>query len=253
MSNAIETVRRLGFVNGALFAAARTVNWLTRGRAVLTKYYFMAQPVPAATSGIRAKDIAVEVVRAGDSRLSSFERTPDELARRFANGATCLAAWHGETLAGFLWFTHREYDEEEVRCSFRVDPADRAVWDFDVHIVPRYRFGRTFAVLWDAAFETMRTRGVRWSLSRVSAFNPESMRAHQRLGARCSAWAVFFVWETLQVTLSSLGRPAVRRLQQRPFPVLTIRVPADASMSRQACRAAEDAIVEQPPSGGPAT
>jgi hypothetical protein len=232
MRTAIEAIRRHGVVDASLFAAARVAGRLTRGRAVLTKYNFMAQPVPAAGARIRSKDIVVSEVHAGDPRLVQFERTADELASRFAAGATCLAAWHGETLAGFLWFTERPYDEEEVRCTFRIDPRDRAVWDFDVHIVPRYRFGRTFALLWDSAFANLRVRGVRWSISRVTAFNPESMRAHQRLGARPTGWAVFFVWGSVHVTLSSLGGLKCRWLQQRPFPVVQIRAPAERRVAR---------------------
>ena len=221
-----ELTRRVGAVNAALFAVSRALERLTGGRARVVKYYFMAQPVPRDPNpSARAKGIVVEEVMEGDPRLPLFERPALELARRFAVSSRCFAAWHGETLTGFLWFTDRHYDEDEVRCTFRVIPADRAVWDLDVHVMPRYRLGRTFALLWENAFAAMRSRGVRWTLSRVSAFNADSIRAHQRLGARRTGWAIFFLFGSFQFTLTSLGKSTCGRLEHGPYPVIDVRSP----------------------------
>lgn len=228
MTSIRALVDRLGRVDAALFATARALEWLSRGRVRLYKYYFMAQPVPAApVAPMRASGIVVDELPSGDARLSSLERPEEELRRRFAGGARCFAAWRGDTLTGFLWFTDRAYEEDEVRCTFRVDPRDDAVWDLDVHVVPQFRLGRTFALLWDAAFAAMRARGVRWTLSRVSAFKDESIRAHQRLGARRTGWAIFLLLGSLQITLTSCGRLKCRSLEQRPYPALTVRAPHD--------------------------
>jgi hypothetical protein len=228
MKAAIDLVRRLGVIDAALLVTARTLGFLTRGRAQLEKYYFLAQLVPRAPDrAFRAGGIAVAEVFADDPRLVEFERPMDELARRFANSSRCFAAWHGETLAGFLWFTEQRYDEDEVRCTFRIHPLDRAVWDFDVHIVPRFRLGRTFALLWESAFAAMRERDVRWSISRVSAFKAESIRAHQRLGARCTGSAVFLLLGSLQFTFTSPGRLKCRRLEQGPYPSMDVQAPGE--------------------------
>ena len=203
---ALEIVRRFGALDAALLVAARALAHVPTHRARLCKYYFLAQPVPDDPIRVaRASGIVVEELLKGDARLDQLGRADDELARRFAASARCFAAWQGEQLTGFLWFTDREYQEDEVRCTFRVDPRDRAVWDLDVHVVPRYRLGRTFALLWERAFAAMRARGVRWTISRVSAFNADSIRAHQRLGARPTGWAVFLSLGSIQVTLTSLG------------------------------------------------
>ena len=146
-----------------------------------------------------------------------------------ASASRCFAAWQGETLTGFLWFTERQYEEDEVRCTFRVHPHDQAVWDLDIHIVPRFRFGRSFALLWASAFAAMRVRGVRWTISRVSAFKAESIRAHQRLGAQRTGWALFFLWGSLQLTLTSLGGLKCRRLQHGPYPVIVVRSPGSGA------------------------
>jgi hypothetical protein len=229
MKAAIDLVRRLGVIDAVLMVAARSLEFLSRGRAQLVKYYFLAQPVPRATNRpvARAGGIAVAEVFADDPRLVQFERPMDELARRFANSSRCFAAWHGETLAGFLWFTEHRYEEDEVRCTFRIHPLDRAVWDFDVHIVPRFRLGRTFALLWESAFAAMRERDVRWSISRVSAFKAESIRAHQRLGARCTGSAVFLLLGSLQFTFTSPGRLKCRRLEQGPYPSMDVQAPGE--------------------------
>jgi hypothetical protein len=222
-----ELVRRLGRLDAALFVVARALERLTGGRARLFKYYFMAQPVPrVGRPFMRATGIVVDELHAGDPRLELLDRPADELARRFAGSARCIAAWQGGALTGFLWFTDREYAEDEVRHAFRVDPADRAVWDLDVHIVPRYRRGRTFALLWEHAFEAMRRQGAQWTLSRVSAFKTESIRAHQRLGARRTGWALFVVLGSWQFTLDSRGQWQGGRLKQQPYPVMTVRVEA---------------------------
>lgn len=229
----LETVRRLGVLDTALLIAARAMDRLTRGRAQLRKYYFMAQPVPREPLHTgRGAGIVVEEVMEGDPRLAGFERPAAELARRYASASRCFATWQGATLTGFLWFTERQYEEDEVRCTFRVHPADQSVWDLDVHIVPRFRFGRSFALLWDSAFAAMRVRGVRWTISRVSAFNAESIRAHQRLGALRTGWALFFLWGSLQLTLTSLGGLKCRRLQHGPYPVIVVRSPGSGGGPR---------------------
>lgn len=249
MHSALEALRRLGPVNAGLMLAARAASVLSAGRARLVKYYFMAQPVPREPGrAARSGGIVVEELAQADPRLPLLERPAEEIARRFARSSRCFAAWHDGALAGFLWITERSYDEAEVRCTFRLHPADAAVWDFDVHVVPRFRLGRTFALLWEAAFGAMRDRGIRWSISRVDAFNPESLRAHQRIGARCTGWAVFLLLGSFQLTLTRHGRLKCRRLEQRPYPELEVRAPAER-VSDEASAFGHSALVA--PAGPP--
>jgi hypothetical protein len=58
-------------------------------------------------------------------------------------------------------------------------PSGKAVWDFDVYVVPAYRLGYTFLKLWDTANAHLRSLGVRWTLSRISAFNAGSLSSQQ--------------------------------------------------------------------------
>ncbi|MGZ8274216.1 MAG: N-acetyltransferase family protein [Burkholderiaceae bacterium] len=239
-----DLIQRIGVLDAVLFLAARALERVTGGRARFFKYYFMAQPVPrAARPSARATGIVVEEVQEGDPRLEQFERPAAELARRFATSSRCFAAWQGTTLTGFLWFTDDRYDEDEVRCTFRVNPADRAVWDLDVHVMPRFRLGRTFALLWENAFAAMRARGARWTISRVSAFNADSIRAHQRLGARRTGWAVFLLFGSFQFTLTSLGQLKCGRQEHGPYPVIDARAPCNTVSASEPVPADEEGLV----------
>jgi len=90
-----------------------------------------------------------------------------------------------------------------------------------VYVDPAFRMGRLFARLWDTANRYLRERGVDWSLSRISAFNPESLQAHARLGLRRLGSATFVCAGRVQLavltmppfvhlSLSPASRPTVR-------------------------------------------
>lgn len=229
MRAVIEAFRRLGPVDGSLMIVSRALAAVTGGRVRLLKYWFMAQPVPDAPArAARPGGITVEELFAGDPRLAVLDRPAAELARRYTQASRCFAAWQGDELAGFLWFTERRYDEDEVACTFRLHPGDAAVWDYDVHIVPRFRLGRTFARLWEHAFGAMRERRARWTLSRVSAFNAESLRAHERLGAQRTGWAVFLTIGSVHCALTSRGQLKCRTREHGPYPAIDVRAPARA-------------------------
>jgi GNAT superfamily N-acetyltransferase len=185
---------------------ARLLEIATRGALRLVSYRFVAQPVPqdGETAPARAGAIELRRLQADDPLVTQLPRPPAVIARRFRDGAHCLAAIKGERLVGFLWFKESEYVEDEVRCCYRFDPT-AAVWDFDVYIDPEFRLGRLFARLWDFANRELRARGYRWTLSRISAFNPASLAAHARLGARRIGSAVFVVAGPLQVSFASFA------------------------------------------------
>ena len=226
MATSLDRIKPLGIVGGALFLASRILARMTGGRVQLLLYRIMAQPVPpAATVTIRRSSIRVEELNESDTRLSMLCRPADELARRFSTGSRCFAAWHGTQLAGFLWFTPGAYQEEEAHCVFKVRPEDRAVWDMDVQVAQRFRLGRTFALLWDTAFAAMRADGIEWSISRIDAFNQESLRSHERLGARSIGWVAFLRLGFLRLMLTSEGSLQFQRVSRSPYPVLELSAP----------------------------
>ena len=83
-------------------------------------------------------------------------------------------------------------------------PAGQAAWDFDVYVDPEHRSGLGFARLWDEANGWLRRRGVAFSWSRISAFNPGSLASHARLGARVAGKATFFRLGPCQLMIASL-------------------------------------------------
>ncbi|HEY8351300.1 MAG TPA: hypothetical protein VIK87_02045, partial [Sphingomonadales bacterium] len=96
-------------------------------------------------------------------------------------------------------------------------------WDFDVYVAPEHRMGRTFARLWAAANEYLRARGVRWSLSRISGYNPASFNSHKRLGARVIGRASFLRIGNWQLMWSN--RAPYLHLSRKAQPRLRVRAP----------------------------
>ncbi|MFC7335324.1 GNAT family N-acetyltransferase [Rhodocista pekingensis] len=179
------------------------------------RYVFHAQPVAAVprVPPRRAAGLPVRRLSPGDPALAALGLDAAAQAHRFGQGAVCLAAFRGEEPLGCIWLCLGPFREDEVRCRFEPLPAGTACWDLGVFVRPEHRAGFAFARLWDAADAFLRERGVRWSVSRISAFNPASRRAHERLGARPVGTASFLCLGPVQLTVSSL----------RPFPHLSLR------------------------------
>lgn len=213
-------------LNALLWKAARAVSLLSGGTCRIQRYYFVAQPVSAsalvAESSGRA--IVIRRVDADDPLVAQFPRPQEVIAARFRMGAVCFAAEREGQFIGFAWIKEDQYSEDEVRCLFLLDPVEHAAWDFDVYIDPAFRFGRTFARLWDHVNQWLRERGYRWSLSRISAFNADSLAAHRRLGMRSIGSATFVCVRTVQLTL--VGQAPFVHLGWRRDDVPTLRLRA---------------------------
>jgi len=197
-------VRSFGWADGCVYVAARAIQTLSLGRAELRKYYFVSQPIPEAPllPKNRGASIVVERIDRQHPLVGSFPRPAQVITDRFDNGATCFLATKNGEFVGFLWLQAGSYREDEVRCLFKPLPAERAIWDFDVHIEPAYRSSFAFARLWDTANQYLRDSGVCWSVSRISAFNAGSINSHARLGAFPIGAACFLKGRTWQLTLS---------------------------------------------------
>lgn len=205
------TTAALGWRDTLLFALSRTLGRLFGARVRLIKYRFVVQPVsapPAARrvdpKGRRSGSFALDEAGPDSPLFAQIERPPEVIARRFAQGARCLAATVDEDrLAGFLWYVLGPYDEDEVRARFVPGPAGKVAWDFDVSILPRYRMGRLFSYLWERASSDLAEQGVGHSISRISAFNPASIASHRRLGARDVGTASFLCIGRVQLMWAS--------------------------------------------------
>lgn len=182
----------LGRLNAVLYAAGRLLSRLS-GELRLYRYYIVAQPVPdqPLLPARRGRSIEVDRIGAGHRGFVRLPLTEDVITYRFAQDAVCFGAFRNGEIQGCLWLCLGPYDEDEVRCRFVREPEESTVWDFDVYVCPEARGGFVFARLWDEANAFLRERGIAWSISRISAFNPGSLASHTALGARRTATATY--------------------------------------------------------------
>jgi hypothetical protein len=155
-----------------------------------------------------------------DPALAVLGRPSAVLAERFAQGAQCLLATREQALVGCIWCVRGVYREDEVRVDYVLPPTGDCVWDFDVFVAPGERLGFLFARQWDVFDAGLRAQGLRYSISRINAFNQRSLASHRALGARDCGWALFVCLGPAQLMLSDQapyvalgGRP---RLQIHP-------------------------------------
>ena len=202
----MRLIRELGLVNALLYVLDRLLRRASLGVVRLHRYYFMAQPVAPRPwlPARRGASLEVRRLAAGDPALARFPRPGAAFPYRFAQGAVCLAAFKDETPVGFLWFTTQPYREDEVRCRYVTLPPGRSAWDFDVYIAPEHRAGPAFLRLWDEANRILRSEGITWSFSRVSAFNALSVASHSRMNAICTGSATFLALGRWQICVSSV-------------------------------------------------
>lgn len=196
----LHTLAELGAANTAWYVAARL---LGRIGLRLFRYQFVAQRVAPAAMRRTPGSLAMRTLAAVDQLPAAYPRPREVVATRFRQGGNSIAAWKGEELAGILWYQFGAYQEDEVRARYRL-PSPHACWDYDVFIQPHLRIGTAFCRLWDEANRHMHARGIRWTCSRISVFNPGSLRAHLRLGAIPMGCATFLGAGRWQLMLASL-------------------------------------------------
>ena len=221
-----HTLRELGTTEATIYFVGRLLSGLSAGRLQTVRYHIVAQPVPAAVDRPRPSTTClVRQITSDDPVVARFPRPTHVIARRFEQGSACFVAENGGRFAGFLWLARNAYEEDEVRCCYELASPESCAWDYDVYVEPEFRIGRTFSRLWDAANAHLASQGVRWSLSRISAFNSVSLAAHRRLGIRHLTTATFIVAGPLQ--LSVLGQMPYLHLGTgaRNRPRLVLRAP----------------------------
>lgn len=230
MRERIDPLLRAAPTEAAIHFAARALRKASGNRIRLRRYRLIAQPVPEQPllPHRPGGSMTVEQIGATHPLCAQLPRPPEVIRKRFAAGGLCFAASLSGHLVGYLWLQHDRYEEDEVACLFLPRPANEAVWDYDVYVDPDYRAGRAFTRLWDAAYAYLRSRGVKWTMSRVSAAAVDSLKAHARLGAVRVGSAVFLRCgkrQFVHVAPSASVRLASRR---NGAPIIAVYPPAEA-------------------------
>lgn len=172
-------------------------------------YHFVAQPLtdqPRLPS-TRGKAFSFRLLQTPEPVLDSLGRPLAVIRERFIQGAQCLMATKNEVLVGCIWFVRGAYAEDEVRVDYLMPQDGRCVWDFDVFVTESERLGFLFVKQWDAFDALLKPQGVRYTVSRISAFNQRSIASHRSLGAQDCGRALFLRLGSFQWMLSN----------QRPF------------------------------------
>lgn len=199
--------RSFGACGALVWFVSEALERSTGSRCRLVRYLVVAQPVKdeRLVAPGRATRLDVRRLTLYDPALEEFPRNWERYKMRFDQGAIAYGAFDGEIPVGFIWFVLGVYHEDEVYCSFHPSPEGEVAWDFDVYVAPPYRLTSAFARLWDAAYAHMRQEGIRWTMSRISAFNPNSVAAHRRLGAVECGMLNFLCVGSFQLEIGSVA------------------------------------------------
>jgi hypothetical protein len=210
-----------------LFVLHRMLERLTGGWARIVPYALYAQPIGRGKfSDVREDPVTVVSTVGMDSPLIElFPRPRAVIRQRYAGGAECHVALVKGEFAGYIWIRNGYYDEDEVRCKYLLAEPETTVWDFDVYVAQRYRFGRTLARLWKAVDRQLAARGVTWSFSRISLFNRGSIGAHERLDAVRLGHALFIVLGPVQCAWLPSAPFVHLSLNERSRPEIQLRAP----------------------------
>ncbi|MCG5517091.1 MULTISPECIES: hypothetical protein [unclassified Ectothiorhodospira] len=203
-----STMRQLSGRDAAWFLLSEGFWRLSGGRMRVIKYHFLVQPLKA-PAGVQTRprgNLEIREVYEGDPVFGSMGRPSECVRSRFEQGARCLVALKNDELAGFLWWTEGPYKEDEVRCTFEPSPAGVSVWDFDVFVFPKHRLSMTFPRLWQEASRRLSEQGFKYTCSRISAFNPGSLRSHQQMKSKVVGSRVFIGIGSLELSVGR-GRP----------------------------------------------
>lgn len=203
--------RRLGLLIRELGASAAFWYVLDRflrrvsSQSGFNYYLFVAQPLAdkPRLSPTRGKAFAFRLLQGYEPILDSLDRPTAVLRQRFAQGAQCLLATKNEALVGCIWFVRGAYSEDEVNVDYLLPSDGQCVWDFDVFVTESERLGFLFAKQWDAFDALLKPQGIRYTVSRINAFNQRSVASHRALGAKDCGSALFLRLGRVQVMLSN--------------------------------------------------
>jgi hypothetical protein len=231
-----KVVKEIGLWNACLYALNELARRLV-GEDVLRKYYLFAQPVPPSPLFPRNKgrQLDINVLSPEQVYCHVSNRQLSVLRDRIDQGSICIGAFRDGRLVGYLWYVQGRYREDEVRCDFCPAPEHASSWDYDVYLDPALRGSLAFVRLWDHGYEHMRARGIRWSMSRISAFNAVSVLSQERMRAVRVGSLLFFVIGRIQVMFGTVAPFLHFSFGARSRPRVRVRAPHTRRVSEIAC------------------
>jgi hypothetical protein len=229
-----KIVGDMGLIVGFLYIVSRVLDRLFGGRVRLVVYHLVAQPVLEQPMLPARRGRSINVCEAVQATVYALpvDRPRAVLESRFAQDARCLVASSEGRFLGFLWIIRGAYAEDEVRCLFLPEPAQQVSWDFDVFVDPTARLGFAFMRLWDEANRLLSSEGVKWSISRISAFNAGSLASHRRLGLTRIASAAFLCVGPVQLMLATQAPYFHVALSAASRPVMRLQAPPESAVPR---------------------
>ncbi len=204
-TRARSNLREFGWRVGFALAAHRLLGRIGP-RCGLYWYQFYRQPLCGAPTLRNSSAITFRWLDQYEHLLDVLPRPLPDVKARFEQRVECLVALKEGELVACAWFGFEKFEEDEVRCTFLL--PRQTVWDFDIFVFPPYRIGRLFIRTWQEANRKLTGEGFSESLSRISAYNRNSILSHKKLGAQKVGTAVFLKFGGAQVMVASL-RPYV--------------------------------------------
>jgi hypothetical protein len=199
-----EKIRRSYKEYGAMVFIAMVLNRLINKLSTNSRinyYRFYKQPISPQKA--RKSSYSFQLITQYRNELEAMPRPKYVLSGRFSQNVQCVLGLKGGELVSCAWFAKSRFIEDEVRCIYTL--SENAVWDFDIFVFPEYRMSRLFLFTWNEASNRLYEQGIRNSYSRISAFNQNSIRAHEKLGATKVGSAIFFTLRSLQISFSNLS------------------------------------------------
>ena len=175
--------REFGLFAGLLYSVDRL---LVRISPLVRLYFYELMVQPIGTKQLLPSRLTSRLqwreIRRGDPEIELMPARPEIKQSRFDQNAVCIGAFLDGQLIGYLWLCFKAYEEDEVRCTYLTTPAELAVFDFDLYVLPEHRMGLGFLGVWSGVSEFLKSRGVKYTFSRLTRFNVASRRAHEHLG-----------------------------------------------------------------------
>ena len=197
--------KEYGILAGSLYVIDRIFIKLTSGLR-LYFYELMVQPIldkPLLPEQF-TRHLEIREIKRGDPEIELMPPPRDIKESRFKQDAICLGAFSKGEFIGYIWFCFNAYKEDEVRCTFVLNPAEETVFDFDLYLFPQHRMGLGFVGIWNGASRFLRSRGIKFSFSRLTRFNVDSRRAHEHLGWKRVGRAVFLQARSIELMMATI-------------------------------------------------